>query len=116
MAATTATTAAQLTARQELREIYQKSSLGHDTAAAAAASSAAAAARDDHDGSRKPVQGDCPVCFMEFEPAHEEIVWCRAQCGQNIHKVCFERWAASQRQSGGVRCVYWWVSFFSFSG
>lgn len=52
---------------------------------------------------------------MEFEPETEEIVWCRAACGNNIHKACFEQWAASSRTSGDqVKCVYWCdISLFS---
>jgi hypothetical protein len=42
---------------------------------------------------------------MEFEPK-EEIVWCKAACGNNIHKKCFDQWAATSAESG-VRCVYW---------
>ncbi|KAL4879743.1 hypothetical protein BJY04DRAFT_88923 [Aspergillus karnatakaensis] len=80
----------------ELREIYEKSPLrqvkdkveDHDT-----------------DGKRKPVEGDCPICFMEFEPDKEAIVWCKAACGNNIHKTCFQQWAATQNAQG-VRCVY----------
>lgn len=45
---------------------------------------------------------------MEFEPDKEDIVWCKAACGNNIHKVCFDKWAATQRAQG-VRCVYWCV-------
>ncbi|KAI9734761.1 MAG: hypothetical protein M1818_006748 [Claussenomyces sp. TS43310] len=54
-------------------------------------------------GKRRPVEGDCPVCVMEFE-AGEDIVWCRASCGNNIHRQCFETWARSK--PGEVRCVY----------
>lgn len=63
-------------------------------------------AEDNNDGKRKAIDGDCPICFMEFEPAREEIAWCRVACGNNIHKACFDQWAATQR-SQGVRCVYW---------
>jgi hypothetical protein len=59
----------------------------------------------NNDGNRKPVEGDCPICFMEFE-SKEEIVWCKAACGNNIHKKCFDQWAATSAESG-VRCVYW---------
>jgi len=54
-------------------------------------------------GSRKPIEGDCPVCVMEFEEG-EDIVWCRAACGNNIHQQCFEQWAKSK--AGQVKCVY----------
>ncbi|KAH8428826.1 RING finger protein [Aspergillus melleus] len=77
----------------ELLQIYQQSSL-----------SVPETAPESKDGNRKPVDGDCPICFMEFE-ANEEIVWCRAACGNNIHKTCFMQWAATLRGSG-VTCVY----------
>lgn len=68
--------------------------------------------RDDGDGRRKEIIGDCPICFMEFEPEKEEIVWCKAACGNNIHKHCFEQWAKSQGVAK-VNCVYWYVLFCS---
>ncbi|RAL16508.1 RING finger protein [Aspergillus homomorphus CBS 101889] len=77
----------------ELRGIYNGSSLSKEHST------------EDNGGNRKPVEGDCPICFMEFEPEKEDIVWCRAACGNNIHKSCFQQWAATQ-QSQGVRCVY----------
>ena len=59
------------------------------------------------DKSRKPVDGDCPICFSEMDAGAggEAIVWCRAACGQNIHRECFEMWAATKRQqaAGGAR-------------
>lgn len=59
-----------------------------------------------HNGSRKPIDGDCPICVFEMEPG-EELVWCKAACGQNFHKACFEQWRASKRGSGAtVTCVY----------
>ena len=59
----------------------------------------------DKDGKRKPVEGDCPICCDDLEPAAEEIVWCRAACGNNLHKSCFDRWKASKR-GGQVTCPY----------
>ncbi|KAK1672748.1 hypothetical protein BDP55DRAFT_695963 [Colletotrichum godetiae] len=63
------------------------------------------------DKNRKPIDGDCPVCFCELECDNKEtIVWCRAACGQNIHKECFETWAATKRRgsfgSGDATCPY----------
>ncbi|KAI1073537.1 hypothetical protein F5B20DRAFT_501261 [Whalleya microplaca] len=52
------------------------------------------------DKNRKALEGDCPICFMPFEDA-EDTVYCQAQCGQNIHKECFEMWAATKRKSAG---------------
>ncbi|KAK4986458.1 hypothetical protein LTR50_005286 [Elasticomyces elasticus] len=51
-------------------------------------------ADEEKDGKRKPVEDDCPICCCEFEPEKEEIVWCKAACGNNIHKACFDQWAA----------------------
>lgn len=61
---------------------------------------------NDASGKRKPIEGDCPICFMEFEPNNEKIIWCKAGCGNNIHKTCFDQWVATTRNQG-VRCVLW---------
>lgn len=55
-------------------------------------------------GFRKPIEGDCPVCVMPFEEG-EHLVWCKAACGQNIHRTCFDQW---QRSKPGQqpKCVY----------
>jgi len=60
----------------------------------------------DTGGFRKPIEGDCPVCVMEFNESDksEEILWCKGACGNNIHRHCFEQWARSK--PGPVRCVY----------
>ncbi|KAI0449999.1 hypothetical protein F5B21DRAFT_448985 [Xylaria acuta] len=50
------------------------------------------------DPNRKQIEGDCPICFTPFEGA-EDTVYCRATCGQNMHKECFQMWAATKRQS-----------------
>ena len=60
----------------------------------------------DKPSNRKAIEGDCPICFMSFEPDSEEIVWCKAACGNNIHRACFEQWAQSQH-GREIRCVYW---------
>ena len=66
------------------------------------------ASKENNEGKRKEIDGDCPICFMEFDPNNEEIVWCKAACGNNIHKACFQQWVASERGKT-VRCVYWCV-------
>ncbi|TVY73615.1 E3 ubiquitin-protein ligase Zswim2 [Lachnellula suecica] len=55
-------------------------------------------------GNRKPIDGECPICVYEME-AGEDIVWCKAACGQNFHKECFEQWRRS-KHGGRVTCVY----------
>lgn len=64
----------------------------------------------EKDKNRKAVDGDCPICFEGMGEGKEEIVWCKAACGQNIHKQCFEMWSATKKRSGGaqakVTCPY----------
>lgn len=81
---------------QELREIFLS---------APAPPSSDAGANGESASNRKEVSGDCPICFTEFAPDTDEIVWCKAACGNNIHKQCFEQWAKSQ-SGKEVRCVY----------
>jgi hypothetical protein len=83
----------------ELTEIFAK-------APATPQSSGDAPTSTDTGGFRKPIEGDCPVCVMEFDESDksEEILWCRAACGNNIHRHCFEQWAKSK--PGQVKCVY----------
>lgn len=39
----------------------------------------------------------------------DELVWCKAACGNNLHAECLEQWAAS-RAGKAVTCVYWYAS------
>lgn len=50
---------------------------------------------------RKPVEGNCPICFLII---HGDTVFCRAMCGQNIHTDCFEMWAATKGAENTVTC------------
>lgn len=55
------------------------------------------ASNNAQDGNRKPVEGECPICCCDFEPSSSEtIVYCKAACGNNIHKDCFSQWAATK--------------------
>ena len=45
---------------------------------------------------RKPIEGECSICFSELLPQGEAVVWCEASCGQNIHKECFDLWARTK--------------------
>ncbi|RFU25433.1 hypothetical protein B7463_g10913, partial [Scytalidium lignicola] len=64
------------------------------------------AAENKEDGAtRKPIEGDCPICMMDLEPnMADAIVWCKGACGNNVHKHCFQQWAKTK--SGDVKCVY----------
>lgn len=63
---------------------------------------------DQLDKRRKAIDGDCPICFEEMETGSgkEALVWCKAACGQNIHKQCFDMWASTKRSSGKITCPY----------
>ncbi|KXZ54207.1 hypothetical protein GPECTOR_5g30 [Gonium pectorale] len=59
---------------------------------------------------QRPVEGDCPICYEEMVAGAgrgaEAITFC-ASCGNNMHRECFSRWAASKRSGGSqVTCVY----------
>lgn len=59
------------------------------------------------DGNRKPLEGECPICCVDFEPENtdEEVVYCKAACGNNVHKECFEQWAATKKGKS-VTCPF----------
>jgi hypothetical protein len=80
----------------ELRQIFANAPVTPQSSDGSGTSTSSA-------GTRKPVEGDCPVCMMEFED-HDNVIWCRAACGNNLHRQCFEQWAATK--TGEVRCVY----------
>lgn len=61
-----------------------------------------AAVEEDLDGRRKPMEDDCPICCMAFED-DEEVTWCRAACGNNVHKGCFDQWARMKQK---VTCPF----------
>jgi Ring finger domain len=65
-------------------------------------------AASEGDGKRKPTDGECPICYFNLvsdEASEDGLVWCRAACGNNMHKSCFDQWAASQKGQA-LKCVY----------
>ncbi|KAL2160977.1 hypothetical protein VTH06DRAFT_8689 [Thermothelomyces fergusii] len=62
-------------------------------------------ARGEGTGERKPVEGDCPICYSEMGEAAgaEALVWCRAACGRNMHRACFQVWAATEKIRAKMR-------------
>ncbi|KAI6790223.1 hypothetical protein KC363_g5414 [Hortaea werneckii] len=87
----------------ELRKIFEKAPpLPSETADASGAGD-----EGNRDGNRKPLEGECPICCVDFEPeSGEVIVYCRAACGNNIHAECFKQWAATKRGGGNVTCPF----------
>jgi hypothetical protein len=53
----------------------------------AAAAERVVALKEEEKKIRKPYTADdeCPICFETF--ANEAVVWCRAACGNNFHRV-----------------------------
>ncbi|EAS33146.3 uncharacterized protein CIMG_04170 [Coccidioides immitis RS] len=78
----------------ELREIFEKAPINP-------ADSSSTGSK----GKQKPIDGDCPICFMPLDSSNDQVVWCKAACGNNIHRLCFEQWAASLNGKQ-LRCVY----------
>lgn len=59
---------------------------------------------EGEDGNRKPIEGECPICYTEFEAEKEAIVYCKAACGNNVHKDCMQSWIAATH--GKATCPY----------
>jgi hypothetical protein len=75
----------------ELKEIFEN-------APRTATVGAEESAEKPADGNRKPVEGDCPICFTEF--GDEAVVFCKAACGNNFHSQCLKTWAATKKAAG----------------
>ncbi|KAF8063783.1 Map3k1 [Scenedesmus sp. PABB004] len=55
---------------------------------------------------RRPVEGDCPICFEELQDGGEPLEWC-ATCGNSLHAACFSRWADTKRRGHAtVTCCF----------
>ncbi|KAJ5881727.1 RING finger domain-containing protein [Penicillium soppii] len=52
---------------------------------------------------RRTIEGECAICFMEMAQT-EDIIWCERLCGNNLHDSCFKQWAGTCH--GTVTCVY----------
>jgi hypothetical protein len=59
--------------------------------------------QEGQDGNRKPIEGECPICYDELG-GNEAIVYCKASCGNNVHKACMQNWIAVSK--GKATCPY----------
>jgi hypothetical protein len=42
-----------------------------------------------------------------LQDSGEALVWCEEGCGNNMHKKCFDVWAATKRSNAAtITCVY----------
>ncbi|KAF9693621.1 hypothetical protein EKO04_008282 [Ascochyta lentis] len=60
---------------------------------------------EDEDRNRKPIEGECPICYDELDPKNDVIVYCKASCGNNVHKACMQSWIQVAAR-GNATCPY----------
>lgn len=60
---------------------------------------------EEQDGNRKPIEGECPICYDELNPKKDDIVHCNTSCGNNVHKVCMQSWVQVAAR-GKATCPY----------
>ncbi|KAH6991049.1 hypothetical protein BKA56DRAFT_511923 [Ilyonectria sp. MPI-CAGE-AT-0026] len=83
--------------------VYQLALLHSELRDIFAAAPAISTPKQAESDKRKPIEGDCPICYSELEAkSPEAVVWCRAACGQNMHEQCFSMWARTK--SNDVTC------------
>jgi hypothetical protein len=42
---------------------------------------------------RKAIDGECPICHDDMDAMTDDVTFCRAKCGQNMHEKCMEQWS-----------------------
>ncbi|KAL9074840.1 MAG: hypothetical protein Q9161_001978 [Pseudevernia consocians] len=59
-----------------------------------------------HSHARRTIEGDCSICCEDLSSGGA-VVWCRAQCRQNLHADCIDSWHASLEADGRRKtCPY----------
>lgn len=83
--------------------IYQLALISTELQSVFASAPSTSAQEQEKSYKRKPIEGDCPICYYELDAKQEaSIVWCAATCGHNFHKECFTIWAKTKH--GNVTC------------
>lgn len=59
---------------------------------------------------RRPLDRDaCPICCEDLVEG-PDLLWCRASCGNSVHRVCHDRWTAAHLKRHNsldtLACVY----------
>lgn len=55
---------------------------------------------------QKPVEGqDCPVCFEQMTGS-DQVEFC-TECGNNVHKVCWQKWSETKRNMKVQETCIW---------
>ncbi|KAH6639707.1 hypothetical protein C7974DRAFT_137247 [Boeremia exigua] len=60
---------------------------------------------EERDGNRKPIEGECPICYDALDSEKDDIVYCKASCGNNVHKTCMQSWIQVATR-GKATCPY----------
>lgn len=73
---------------------------------------------EEQDDNRKPIEGECPICYDGLNPASDEIVYCKASCGNNVHKACMQSWiqVAARGKATCPYCRSSWDTEDAFNG
>ncbi|KAM0359355.1 hypothetical protein ACHAPY_003023 [Fusarium culmorum] len=83
--------------------IYQLALISTELQSVFASAPSTSAQEQEKSDKRKPIEGDCPICYCELDAKEEaSIVWCAATCGHNFHKECFTIWAKTKH--GNITC------------
>jgi len=57
---------------------------------------------------RRSLDEDCAACTESLADSRlEDVVWCKTQCGHNVHRSCFEEWEGSQPVGRNATCMHW---------
>ncbi len=59
----------------------------------------------DYEIQRKPIEGDCAICFDPLGEESGGLTFCRLTCGTNFHSQCVRMWTTQQKASGGTKMV-----------
>jgi hypothetical protein len=70
------------------------------------------------EGNRKPIEGECPICYDELDLKSDDIVYCKASCGNNVHKACMQSWikVAVRSKATCPYCRATWATEEVFNG
>jgi uncharacterized Zn-finger protein len=73
---------------------------------------------EEQDGNRKPIEGECPICYDELDPKNDDIVYCKTSCGNNVHKACMQSWiqVAARGKATCPYCRATWDTEEAFDG
>lgn len=74
-------------------------------------------AHGEQDGNRKPIEGECPICYDELDREKDDIVYCKSSCGNNVHKGCMQTWIAmAAKKATCPYCRATWATDNDFDG